>query len=87
MRSRRVTSCVKFHFYSAADRDIRKAAVPIAGAGTATLDQYWEDGPQLSGWGEVVGRYPDGNPAIVQGPSGNGFVILSGVYPEAPESW
>src|SRR3954454_1290873 len=82
-----LTSGVQFHFYSAEARGVRKAAVPIAGAGTPALDQYWEDGPQLTGWGAVVGRYPDGTPAVVQGQSGEGWVILSGVHPEAPESW
>ena len=51
------------------------------------LDHYWEDGPQLAGWGEVVATYPDGAPAVVQGASGHGWVVLSGVHPEAPESW
>ena len=82
-----LTSGVQFGFYSAEARGIRKAQVPISGAGTPTLDQYWEDGPQLTGWGEVVGRYPDGTPAVVQGQSGDGWVILTGVHPEAPESW
>lgn len=82
-----LTSGVQFGFYSAEGRGIRKAAVPISGAGTPTLDQYWEDGPQLTGWGAVVGRYPDGTPAVVQGQSGEGWIILSGVHAEAPESW
>jgi len=34
-----------------------------------------------------VGKYPDGTPAIVEGSSGKGWVILSGVHPEAPASW
>src|SRR2546430_8702508 len=33
---------------------------------------------QFTGWGAVVGRYPDGTPAIVEGKSGDGWVILSG---------
>jgi len=82
-----LTSGVQFGFYSAEARGVRKAAVPISGAGTPTLDQYWEDGPQLTGWGAVVGRYPDGTPAVVQGRSGNGWIILAGIHPEAPESW
>ncbi len=82
-----LTSGVQFGFYSAERRGVRKAAVPISGAGTPTLDQYWEDGPQLTGWGAVVGRYPDGTPAVVQGQSGRGWIILSGVHAEAPESW
>jgi glutamine amidotransferase-like uncharacterized protein len=82
-----LTSGVQFGFYSAEGRGVRKAAVQIAGAGTPTLDQYWEDGPQLSGWGTVVGRYPDGTPAVVQGRAGDGWIILSGIHPEAPDSW
>jgi glutamine amidotransferase-like uncharacterized protein len=82
-----LTSGVQFGFYSAEARGVRKAAVPISGAGTPTLEQYWEDGPQLTDWGTVVGRYPDGTPAVVQGQSGHGWIILSGVHPEAPESW
>jgi glutamine amidotransferase-like uncharacterized protein len=82
-----LTSGVQFGFYSAEARGVRKTAVLISGAGTPTLDQYWEDGPQLTGWGAVVGRYPDGTPAVVQGQSGNGWIILAGIHPEAPESW
>ena len=82
-----LTSGVHFGFYSAEARGVRKAVVPISGAGTPTLDQYWEDGPQLTGWGDVVGRYPDGTPAVVQGQSGDGWIILAGIHPEAPESW
>ena len=78
---------MKFGFYAAENRGIRKAAVAITLAGGPTLEQYWEDGPQLSGWGDVVGKYPDGTPAIVEGTFGNGWVILTGVHAEAPESW
>lgn len=82
-----LTSGVKFGFYSAENHGIRKAAVPITAASGPTLEQYWEDGPQLTGWGAIVAKYPDGTPAIVQGTCGTGWVILSGVHPEAPESW
>jgi len=82
-----LTSGVQFGFYSAEARGVRKTAVLISGAKAPALDQYWEDGPQLSGWGAVVGRYPDGTPAVVQGQSGEGWIILTGVHPEAPESW
>jgi glutamine amidotransferase-like uncharacterized protein len=82
-----LTSGVRFGFYSAENQGIRKAAVAIASAGAPTLDQYWEDGPQFTGWGAVVAKYPDGTPAIVQGTFGRGWVILSGVHPEAPENW
>jgi glutamine amidotransferase-like uncharacterized protein len=82
-----LTSGSRFGFYAVEARGIRKAAVAITFAGGQTLDQYWEDGPQLTGWGAVVGKYPDGTPAIVEGMSGKGWVILSGVHPEAPASW
>ena len=82
-----LTSGVRFPFYVAEARGVRKAAVAIAAPGSPTLDQYWEDGPQLTGWGDVVAKYPDGTPAIVQGTFGNGRVILTGIHPEAPESW
>jgi hypothetical protein len=82
-----LTSGVRFGFYAAENQGIRKTAVAIATAGAPTLDQYWEDGPQLAGWGAVVGKYPDGTPAVVEGTFGSGWVILSGVHPEAPERW
>jgi len=82
-----LTSGLRFPFYSAENHGIRKAAVPIAAAGSPTLEHYWEDGPQLSGWGEVVAKYPDGTAAIVQSTFGEGWVLLSGIHPEAPENW
>ena len=47
-----LTSGVRFGFYAAEARGTRRAAVPIAVAGAPTLEHYWEDGPQLTGWGE-----------------------------------
>ena len=82
-----LTGGVRFGFYSAEARGIRKAAVAISGADGEKLEQYWEDGPQLDGWGAVVARYPDGTAAVVQGAVGQGWVVLSGVHPEAPAGW
>jgi glutamine amidotransferase-like uncharacterized protein len=82
-----LTSGMQFDFYADESRGIRKAAVAIAGIGTPALEHYWEDGPQFTGWGAVVGKYPDGTPAIVEGTSGKGWVILTGVHPEAPANW
>ena len=82
-----LTSGTRFGFYAAEARGIRREAVAVTTAGGQTLDQYWEDGPQLTGWGAVAGKYPDGTPAIVEGTFGNGWVILTGVHPEAPASW
>lgn len=63
---------VQFKFYSAEDKGIRKAAVAITNADGVTIEHYWEDGPQFSGWGDVVSKYPDGTPATVQGSYGSG---------------
>jgi glutamine amidotransferase-like uncharacterized protein len=77
----------QFKFYSAEDKGIRKAAVAITNADGGIIDQYWEDGPEFSGWGDVVSKYPDGTPATVEGNCGSGWVVLTGVHPEAPEMW
>lgn len=82
-----LTSGVTFGFYSAENQGIQKAALTITSSGTGALDQYWEGGPQFSGWGVVVARYPDNTPAVTQGKCGNGYVILTGIHAEAPEDW
>ena len=82
-----LTSGVRFPFYAIEARGVRKAVVNVAIAGSPAVPQYWEDGPQLTGWGDVVAKYPDGTPAIVEGDAGAGWVILTGIHPEAPESW
>ena len=82
-----LTPGVKFGFYSAAKNGTRKTVVRITNADGSGLDHYWEDGPQLTGWGEVVGKYPDGTPAVVEGSVGKGWVILTGIHAEAPQSW
>ena len=82
-----LTAGARFGFYSAEARGIRKASVAVTAAGGRTFDQYWEDGPQLSGWGAAVAKYPDGTPAVAEGKFGNGWIILAGIHPEAPESW
>jgi hypothetical protein len=82
-----LTPGVRFAFYAAARDGTRKAAVTITTPDGPPLEQYWEDGPQLAGWGAVAARYPDGTPAVTDGLSGRGRVILSGIHAEAPESW
>lgn len=82
-----LTGGVAFPFYAAAANGVRKAAVWVEAAGEPPLQHYWEDGPALAGWGEVVAKYPDGTPAIVEGSVGEGWAILCGVHPEASESW
>jgi hypothetical protein len=82
-----LTSGVWFAFYSDYNKGIHKESVMVSRPGQSALDIYWQNGPELSNWGKVVGKYPTGKPAIVEGNWGNGFVILSGVHPEAPASW
>ncbi len=82
-----LTSGVWFNVYANGGKGTGKAAVEIATDKVGTLDQYWQDGPEFTGWGDIVGKYPDGTPAIVEGKSGSGWVILSGMHPEAPSSW
>ncbi len=82
-----LASGVRFPFYALEDQGIRKAPVVITTADGPTIEVYWEDGPQLTGWGEAVARYPDNTPAVVQGTFGQGWVVLTGVHAEAPESW
>ncbi len=82
-----LTEGVRFDFYADVNRGVHKSAVKISGPGAPAIEHYWEDGPQFTGWGAVVGRYPDGTPAIVEGRSGKGWVLLVGTHPEAPEAW
>ena len=82
-----LTGGVPFDFFVDEFKGIHVEPVEITRPKDGPLDVYWEDGPQLSGWGSVVARFPDGTPAIVEGQSGKGFVIFTGVHLEAPESW
>jgi glutamine amidotransferase-like uncharacterized protein len=82
-----LTGGVRFPFYGLENRGVRKAPVIVTTVAGATLEIYWEDGPQLADWGEVVAKYPDGTAAVAQGRFGQGWVVLTGVHPEAPESW
>jgi glutamine amidotransferase-like uncharacterized protein len=82
-----LTSGVGFDFFADENKGIHKEAVAISFPTSGPLDAYWEDGPQLSGWGDVVAKYPDGTPAIVEGKSGKGFVMFTGVHLEAPAGW
>ena len=82
-----LTSGTWFSLYADYYKGIHKEAVAISFPGGVKLDIYWENGPQLSGWGQVIGKYPNGAPALTEGYWGKGFVILSGVHPEAPAGW
>ena len=83
-----LTSGVWFNTYANNGKGTGKTAVEISYPdGLPRLDQYWQDGPELNGWGEIVGKYPDGTSAIVEGASGKGWVVLTGIHAEAPASW
>jgi hypothetical protein len=82
-----LTAGVSFDFYADEYKGIHIEPVEISFPSSAPLDVYWQDGPQLSGWEAIVAKFPDGTPAIVEGQSGKGFVIFTGVHLEAPESW
>lgn len=82
-----LTSGVWFNFYGDYYKGINIEPVNLYLANGSRLDVYWQDGPQLSGWGKVIAKYPNGSPAIAEGYVGKGFVILLGVHPEAPASW
>ena len=82
-----LTGGVRFPFYALEQRGVRKAPVLITPATGAPIEVYWEDGPQLTGWGRPVATYPDGAPAVAQGRFGGGWVVLTGVHAEAPERW
>jgi|SRR5215471_7951098 len=82
-----LTGGLQFPFYALEARGTRKAPVIVTPAAGQPVEVYWEDGPQLTGWGETVARYPDHTPAVVQGRFGQGWVVLAGVHAEAPASW
>lgn len=82
-----LTGGAPFDFYADEFKGIHRELVQLSFVSSSPLDVYWQDGPQLSGWGDVVAKFPDGTPAITEGQSGNGFVIFTGVHPEAPPGW
>jgi glutamine amidotransferase-like uncharacterized protein len=82
-----LTSGVWFNVWPNQGRGIGKEAVQISFPKSSKLDIYWHDGPETSGWGYIVAKYPDGTAAIAEGAYGKGFAIMSGVHPEAPASW
>lgn len=83
-----LTGGVWFDFYADANKGILAEMVKITRPGGLSSHLVWWNGPQLSRFGYVIGKYPDGTPAIVEKKVGtDSMVILSGVHPEAPLSW
>jgi glutamine amidotransferase-like uncharacterized protein len=81
-----LTSGVWFNVYNTG-RGIGKQVISISFAGGVKRDIYWQDGPNLNGWGKVVAKYPNGITAVSEDFYGRGFVLLSALHPEAPASW
>jgi glutamine amidotransferase-like uncharacterized protein len=82
-----LTSGVWFNVWPNYGKGTGKRSVDISFPKTSKLNMYWHDGPETSGWGNIVAKYPDGTAAIVEGAYGKGFAIMSGVHPEAPAGW
>jgi hypothetical protein len=82
-----LTSGVWFNVWPNYGKGTGKESVLISFPNGSKLDMYWHDGPETSGWGSIVAKYPDGTAAILEGASGKGFAIMTGVHPEAPASW
>ena len=82
-----LTSGVWFNVYHNGGKGTGLTAVEISYPNNTKLDQLWKDGPEFAGWGSIAGKYPDHTPAVVEGKSGLGWVILCGFHPEAPASW
>jgi glutamine amidotransferase-like uncharacterized protein len=81
-----LTAGVWFNVYNTG-RGTGKEAISITFPGGVKRDIYWQDGPNLNGWGKVVAKYPNGVTAMSEDFYGKGFVLLSAVHPEAPASW
>lgn len=50
-------------------------------------DLVWYGGPYFPGAREVLARYKNGEPAIIQSAAGKGFVVLVAPHPESPSAW
>jgi hypothetical protein len=62
--------------------------VDVTFANGSKRNLVWWGGPATPEWkGGVVARYSTGDPAISQAWSGQGFVVISGPHPEAPQGW
>ena len=72
-------------------RDRNQAdVIPVTWEGKVR-NLYWEGGPYLThipaGRAEVVARYPTGQVAAARSNFGKGKVFVTGLHPEAPQSW
>jgi len=77
----------RFAFFADSKLGTHKEVVTLENGDGTRLKTYWEDGPELTGWGDALAKYADGTPAVVQGKVGTGWMVLAGVHLEAPENW
>ena len=57
-------------------------------ANQSSRDLVWWGGPYLADYSNgVIARYPDRRAAIIETTVGSGFVVISGLHPEAPQNW
>lgn len=69
-----------------------EAAILDLSWGGSRRQVYWEGGPAFypppSGAGvDITATYPDGSAASIRGIYGTGRVYVTGMHPEAPQSW
>jgi glutamine amidotransferase-like uncharacterized protein len=82
-----LTGGVYFDFYKDYYRGVVDEILPVSFANASPLQIVWWSGPELSTFGNVVAKYPDGTTAIAEKALGSSFVLLSGVHPDAPLNW
>jgi glutamine amidotransferase-like uncharacterized protein len=76
-----------FDYYQLESQGVVTAMVDATFANGSVRSLVWYGGPQLNGFGKIVAKYADGNPAIAEDEVGKGYVVLSGPHPEAPQGW
>lgn len=76
-----------FPYYKLEDQGVTADMVDVSFPDGSNRALLWYGGPELTGFGQTVARYPDGNAAIAEAWVGKGFVMLSGPHPEGPQSW
>src|ERR1051326_609375 len=54
-----LTGGAPFYFYADEFKGIHREPVDLSFVSSGPLFVYWQDGPQLSGWGEIVAKFPE----------------------------
>jgi glutamine amidotransferase-like uncharacterized protein len=75
-------------YYPNGNTSLTAAIVKVGFPTGVTRSLVWWGGPYTPEWSNgVIARYSDGRPAISETWAGNGYVVISGPHPEAPEGW